>query len=185
MENRGLRRIRGNGDGGKAGWSEPQKTTRKRTERQEKDRHKEAQKDTKRNLVFQFSWLFVPLCGNPFSVFSPLRVVRVVRGSPLSGLSSQSVFCDSLCLFVAILFFFRVFRVFRGSLRPIFRGMSAGALGWGSRPSLDIQGSIVAARLCFTADPLFHSEQRRTRRPHGRYSYAPKSGAAPANGSPI
>jgi hypothetical protein len=60
---RGIRGIRGNGAGGKAGRSEP----RKRTERQEKNRRKEAQNDTKKKSCLSVS---VVLCGNPLSVFS-------------------------------------------------------------------------------------------------------------------
>jgi hypothetical protein len=33
------------------------------------------------------------------------------------------------------------------------------AVGWGSRPSFDIQASIVAVRLCFAAALLFHWKQ--------------------------
>jgi hypothetical protein len=65
-------------------------------------------------------------------------------------------------------------RGLRGSFFAVFGGMSAGGLGgsippqpgplpkgkgesfaagWGSRPSVDVRGSIVAVRLCFAADP--------------------------------
>jgi hypothetical protein len=101
---RGIRGIRGNGAGGKAGWSEP----RKRTERQEKNRRKEAQNDTKRNLVFQFPWFFVAI---PYPSSPPPRVRRGPR-LPTAGLSSQLFFCDSLRLFVANLFSFVCFEYF-------------------------------------------------------------------------
>jgi hypothetical protein len=82
IENRRPRGIRGNEAGGKAGRGEP----RKRTERQEKNRRKEAQNDTKKKSCLSVS---VVLCGNPFSVFSlsGCSAWSAVPHSPVSPVS--------------------------------------------------------------------------------------------------